>query len=378
MLTGELGLGGSEHQLFLFLTHLDRQRFEPHVIVLHPSQHFVFNEALEAQGIRVWTLPGDRRNVPQRSRYIYQLLRLLAPDVVHSWSIYTNPYAGLVGWLARVPVRFGSLRNSLQFEGTRSLPALYRFLALYSISKLVVNAKTIQDELLQRRYPARRIVVLPNCVDFKRLQAGDASPAALTELGIADGQRLVGLIANLRRAKNHALFVHAMARVTETFDDVCGLIIGQPIPSEPDLPGSLQALINEQGLAGRVVLAGFRRDVPELLQRMRIVCLTSHTEGTPNVVLEAMAAGRPVVATRVGGVPELITDGVNGLLVEPGDAEGLARAIVRLLDDPDLAQRLASAGQQMVEQKYGCDRVVRELERLYCDAVAAHRSGEQG
>jgi glycosyltransferase involved in cell wall biosynthesis len=110
---------------------------------------------------------------------------------------------------------------------------------------------------------------------------------------------------------------------------------------------------------------------------MQVVCLTSHTEGTPNVVLEAMAAGRPVVATRVGGVPELIADGINGLLVEPGDVEGLARAITRLLNDPDLAQRLASAGQQMVKQKYGCKHIVSQLEQLYCDAVAAHRSGER-
>lgn len=376
MLTTDLGMGGSERQLYLLLSHLDRERFEAHVIVFNRSENFEFNQDLEQLGIGVWPVPPTCRGIFRRMSFIYRMLRQLRPHIVHSWSFHNNPYAGIVGRAAGVPVRFGSLRNSLQFEGTRSLPPLYKSLALLSVSRLVVNAESIQNELLRRSYPAHRIIILPNCVEIERFQP-DVSPHTVPAvLEVADGERVVGLIANLRRAKNHALFVHAMARVTETLDDVRGLIVGQPVPSEPDLPRQLQAMINDLNLQGKVMLVGFQRDVPALLQRMQVVCLTSHTEGTPNVVLEAMAARRPVVATRVGGVPELIADGINGLLVEPGDVEGLACAITRLLNDPDLAQRLAAAGQRMVQQQYSCDRIVRQLEQLYVDALRAkHRAG---
>jgi glycosyltransferase involved in cell wall biosynthesis len=133
----------------------------------------------------------------------------------------------------------------------------------------------------------------------------------------------------------------------------------------------LQALIDELGLSEKIWLTGVRDDVPALMRRLSVLCLTSRSEGMPNVVLEAMAAACPVVATRVGDVPEVIQDGTNGFLVDSEDTEGLARVVVKLLRDAELAERIGAAGRATVEQRFSCQRMAQEIEQVYLRALAA-------
>jgi glycosyltransferase involved in cell wall biosynthesis len=130
------------------------------------------------------------------------------------------------------------------------------------------------------------------------------------------------------------------------------------------------------GLEGKVVLAGFRDDVQRLMRRFAVLCLTSDSEGMPNAVLEAMSVGCPVIATRVGGIPELIKDYENGLLVDRGDSAGLALALRRLLESQELADRLARAGREMVKREFGCDVMVRRLTKLYSRSGRGSGNGD--
>ncbi|MCH9647225.1 MAG: glycosyltransferase [Deltaproteobacteria bacterium] len=364
-LVNHLGLGGTERQLFLALKHLDRQRFENHVVVFNQSQNVVYDDELASLGIRVWTVPPSCRGVPRRSAFLFRLFRQLHPQVVHSWSFHDNPYSGVIGRLAGCPVRWGSLRGSLLSPGLQRLPWLLRALALHSVSAQISNCHALRDQLEAAGVPARKLLVLPNCVE----RAEENLPVDLSAAGIAANDLLVGIVGNLRRVKNQLFFLRAMARLLPHRPEAKAVLIGQPIASEPDMPQRLEQEINRLGLGKRVKMLGFRSDVPQLLPRLAVVCLTSHSEGMPNALLEAMAAGRPTVAVRVGGVPEVVRHGTSGLLVEPGDEAGFAAAVGQLLDDEELRRRMGQEGLRLARQEHGCAVIASRLGKLYEQAL---------
>lgn len=367
-LTGELGHGGSERQLYLLLKYLDPARCRATVVVFNPTPYPVLNDALREAGVEVIELPAEVRGIRKRLMYLRRLCRQLRPHVIHSWTIHDNAYAAVAGWLGGVPLRWGSLRGSLHSQAIQALPAIYRFICLRGVQRLLVNSQALRDQLLDAGLGGSRVAVLPNGVE---LPPPDLRPADLSGLGIDARAPVVGIVGNLRRVKNQQLFVQAMAEVIRHHPDARGVIVGQPLPSEPDLQAELQAEIDGLGLHGQVLLAGFRDNVPALLQRFDVLALTSHSEGQPNAILEAMAAGTPVVATSVGGIPELLSNGKTGRLVPAGDADALAHAVDGLLQDPDAARRLGAAGRAQVQEKHACEVAAAQLERLYRGALAA-------
>ena len=370
-LIGQLGFGGSERQLFLLLKHIDKELFDCHIIVFNSSPNITFDDALKVLGVEVIPVPISCKGITARMLFIYRELKRIAPDIVHSWTFHDNAYAGLIGWLAAVPVRLGSNRNSFDSVGIRSLPFLYRFLSLHSVSGIVVNSNALSEELIGRNYSKNKTFVVPNCVEA--LVSDDLTNSSvpdLSSLGIHDHHRIVGIVGNFRRQKNHVMFVDGMSRLSRQFPDVRGLIVGHRIPSEPELKDAIEAKINSLGLQNKIVLTGFRNDVPKLMRRFTVFCLTSNYEGLPNVLLEAMAASCPVVATRVQGVAEIVRDGVNGLLVEPGDVEGFGRSVETILKDPHLGNRLGKAGREIVERLFGCGQLALRLTNLYLEALS--------
>jgi glycosyltransferase involved in cell wall biosynthesis len=363
-LINHLGRGGSERQLVLLLRHMDRERFAHRVVVFNPSPHRVWDDELADLGVEVESLPEDVRGVARRLFYLGRRLRRWRPHVLHSWTVHDNPYAGVLGRLLGVPVRLGSLRGSLASPGLERLPAFYRFLILRSVDRLVVNSRALAAEVATAGLPQARVAVLPNCVERVA-----AAPADLTPLGIEAEAPVVGSVGNLRRIKSHETFVRAMAEVLPRHPRARAVIVGQALASEPGYPAEIEAEIARRGLAGRLILTGFRDDVPRLLARLSVLCLTSHSEGMPNAVLEAMAAGRPVAAVRVGGVPELVRHGWNGFLVDPGDAAGLASDVDRLLADPALAAEMGAHGRRLVVAEHDCRRAAARLASLYEEAL---------
>jgi len=199
--------------------------------------------------------------------------------------------------------------------------------------------------------------------------AGIEAADVRRELGLSEGERFILNVGNLRPVKNHLLFIEAMGGVARRHPGVRGVIVGQPLATAPDLPDMLHRRVGELGLEGVVVFAGFRPDVPWLLRAAAIVCLTSDREGFPNVIVEAMAAGRPVVSTRVGGVPEVVEDGVTGLLVPPRDQQALVAALDRVLTDAALAERIGTAAREAVGRGYAPDRSARRWAAFYEDAL---------
>ena len=363
-LIGQLGLGGSEKQLFLVLKHIDPERFESHVVVFNSSAYYTLDQDLERLGVQVHSIPPDCQGIPRRMAWLYRLFRRLRPQIIHSWSLHDNPYAGLVGRLARAPVTLGSVRGSLASPDFTGLAPVFRRLALHSVHGLVVNSQAIQRQLVEHGVTVERIYFLPNCVEVGYSSAAFETVEPVWA-PLPAGGRLIGLVGNLRPEKNHALFIQAVACLLPNYPDLYGVMIGQPISSEEHLPDQIRGLIRSLDVEQRLILAGFHPDPPALLPRFYALCLSSDSEGMPNAVLEAMAAGLPVVATRVGGISHLVQDGVNGLLVEPGDVEGLSAALRRLLDDPALARAMGQAGRQRILAEFSEQVIIPPLERYY-------------
>jgi len=176
------------------------------------------------------------------------------------------------------------------------------------------------------------------------------------------------MVGNLRREKNYPLFLRGLSLVLPEFPNLLGVMVGQPIlPSDAEVPAQIQSEIDRLGLGDHITQAGFRADVPAFLANWEIFCLTSNSEGMPNAVLEAMAAGLPVVASRVGGIPQVVEHGVTGLLFPPGDENAFADALRQLLNDPERAQSMGAAGQQKVTSEFSPQVILPMFESYYLE-----------
>jgi glycosyltransferase involved in cell wall biosynthesis len=367
-LVGHLGKGGTERQLFLLTRYLAAHQFRCGIIVFNESPHHVYDNALKAAGVNVWHVPPDCQGIPARMRWLYRKLREQRPAIVHSWTVHDNPYAGIVGRLAGVPICWGSLRSSIFNPGFKNLSAFYRFLSFYSVSRVIVNSDKTRRELRQHyKLAPERITHLPNCV---YTEPDTPVAADFKAWGIAPEQPVIGFVGNLREVKNPSMFIEGMAQIITEYPDTRAILIGQPIPGQPELQSRLETQINHWGLNGKVILAGFRHNVMAFMRRFTLLAITSRSEGLPNVLLEAMAVGCPVVATRVGGIPEIVENGRNGLLVETGNVAQFVAAVEQLLTDKELAHQIGAAGQRLIQKKYHPDLVGKQLLNMYTTALA--------
>lgn len=363
ILAGGLGLGGSEQQLFLLMRHISQDDFACHILVFNPEQDY-FTKPLQQAGITIWPMPKAYKKIWQRSYHVYQVIRQIRPQIVHSWTFHDNAYAGIIGRLSGVPICWGSQRNAYVVPAVQKLPTFLRYLCFYTVSKIVFNSKTAADEFVQLGYPRERMVILQNCLDIveKPPITLELPPSIREKLR---GYRIIGTVGNLRRQKNHLMFVEGIARLLSHHKDIRAVIVGQEVADEPEVWHEIEQRIKELNVTDRIYLIGFHPNARQLMQYFSIFCLTSDYEGMPNVVMEAMEACCPIVATRVGDVPQLINDGVHGKLVEVGDVDAFAQALSDLLQNPKLMQEMAKASQKRMCEAFDCRRTARELATLY-------------
>jgi glycosyltransferase involved in cell wall biosynthesis len=361
-LIDELAAAGTETQLLALLRALDRTRFRPYLVLLRGEGPA--SRALEPDDCPVMRLGvGSLRSpatVVRAVRFI-RFLRRERIDVVQTYFPDSSYFGVSCAFLAGVRHRVRT-RNNL---GHWVTPA-HRWLG-WALNPLttatIANCNAARAALLADERPAAgRVHVLENGVDLDRFLA--LAPPAGTP-------RRVGAVANLRAVKGLDVLVAAAAVLKDRFPGVSFHVAGEG-EQRPDLARQVDAA----GLGGRFHLGGATADVPGFLGGLDVAVLASRAEGMSNAVLEYMAAARPVVATAVGATPELIEDGVHGLLVPPGDPAALAEAVGRLLADRELAGRLAGAARRRAEERYARAAMVRRFEafytRLVCPGGMAH------
>ena len=297
---------------------------------------------------------------------LIRLIRRFRPHIVDTHTAKAGALGRLAALLTGVPVIVHTYHGHV-FHGyfsparTRAYLAIDRWLARRTTCLVTVSAR-VREELLRLGIGTPdRFVVVPLGLELDRLVGCEGLRGELrAELELGREAPLVGIVARLVPIKAHELFLEAARIVARAMPETRFLIVG-----DGERRAELGALAERFGLTGRVVFLGWRRDLERIYADLDLVVLTSRNEGSPVSLIEAMAAARPVVATRVGGVPDLVEDQVTGRLVDSGDAEGLARAMLAVLSDPERGTRMGLAGRQCVYPHFTAERLLDRMDRLY-------------
>ncbi len=334
--TFEAGFSGGEVQVFLLMEGL-RKRGHRNVL-LCPG-----GSAAEAQARRRGL---ETRAVPRRVRAVRRVLRELRPDLVHLHTGRANWLGGLAAWWLGIPA-ISTRRMDRRVKPGLRTRILYRTL----LSRVAAIAPAVERRLVEGGVPPEKIRLIPSAVD----------PDALhPQRAIAKQGPVVLSAAALVRRKGIDVLLEAFARVGEAELWIAG---------DGPQRGALETRAKELGVAERVRFLGARDDVPDLLAACDVFVLPSRLEGLGVAALEAMAAAKPVVATRVGGLGEVVRDGECGLLVPPDDPAALAAALERLLGDPELRARLGAAGPARVAEGHLPEQLTDAYERLYREVL---------
>ncbi|MCP4424407.1 MAG: glycosyltransferase [Chloroflexi bacterium] len=352
----ELDVGGAQQALFRLLSGLDRQRFQPVVACFFNGRRQI-GQQIQQLDIRVVDLGMQPK---WRFDALWRLGRLICrekPKILHCWLFHANFLGRIVGWLKRVPIIITSRRNVEIGGAWRDY--LIRWTTSLDMKVVAVCEAARQAEIERSRVAPDKVVTIYNGVNIELYNVA-ARQAVRQEFGIGADALLLGVVGRLHAQKGHSYLFEALRDVRRHLPDVRLLIVG-----DGRLRSELEAIARQKRVEDAIIFTGSRRDIPELLSAMDLFALPSLWEGLPNAVLEAMAAGLPVVATAVGGAPELVVPGETGLLVPPGDAQALAQAIRLILEDSVLAQSMGSAGRQRVRSQFDIAVMQEKMVGLY-------------
>jgi len=358
------GPGGAETVLLNLVANLDPSRYRS--LVLLPEGSWLPRKLRE---LNVPTVIAESKAWydPSLLRTMGRLVRQEGVDLIHSHLPDQNFYSCLVG-------RLTSCKTIVTYHGAPPLPharTLRESVKLWWVRRtaavVVVVSEYLEQLFQELGFPREKIVRIYNGVDLEKF-AGARSGGLRAELGCPEGTRLVGMVANLRRPKGYEYFVQAARRVVDSMPQTRFVAVGD---IDRQILRRLSDLVDKLNLRDRFVFVGFREDVPAILRELDVFVLSSVSEGFSLATIEAMAAGRPVVATRSGGPEEIIDDGRTGFLVPPADPESLAQRICELLANPAEAEAMGRRAQGKVETTFSLAKMIREYERLYESCLGA-------
>ncbi len=356
-------IGGAEKLMPRFMAHLDRDRFAPTVVCLYGGDGPIADE------IRALDIPVVDLGMTSKWRLdalwrLYRLLRRERPVILHTSMFHANLSGRVLGWLAGVPIII-TWRHSPSIGG-----ALRELLNRWTVrldDRIVATCELVrQIEIERARVPSDKVITIYNGIDMEEFSASPLAAVRIQQaLNIPADTLLLGSVGRMHRSKDFGNLLTAIVQVRKRIPTVRLLLVG-----DGELRGELETQTQSLGLSSVVTFAGLRDDIPDILAALDVFILPSRWEGLPLVVLEAMAAGLPVVATAVGGTPEVVMDGVTGLLVPPRDPDALAQAITRLLRDPDLRRKMGQAGRERVQQHFSMEKMVQQTQSLYKQLLA--------
>jgi glycosyltransferase involved in cell wall biosynthesis len=355
--------GGAERCLVNLAIGLDRERFAPEVYSLRHrplAGNDLLVKQLEAANVPVhfldirsaWQFYGAKNRLARR-------LKAQRPQIVQTFLYHANVVGAQAAWWAGVPHVVGGIRVA----DPRRWRSWLERLATPDIDRIVCVSQSVADFCQSRGFPAEKLMVIPNGIDIDRWR--DAQPASLQAFGLPSGRRAIVYVGRLDRQKGLDDLLLAMSVALPHLSEHDLLLVG-----EGNERKRLESIASRPALQGRVHFAGWQTDVPGILAAADLLVLPSRWEGMPNVVLEAMAAGKPVAATRAEGVSELLGDLAAGQTVAVGDWQGLANVVVAILRKPLLASELGIKNQRRAESHFSLESMIGQYERLYLESAA--------
>lgn len=344
-------LGGTETMLLRFLDKVDKTRFQVSVGAFFnngPLLAEVKKRGFEAIEFRI-NNEFNPFEVLSALVKLYRFLKTKKIDIIHQYGFYTNIFGRIVSRMAKIPIVITGLRmEKFGNNGFHSL--LERMTANWSDLYISVSEKGRKLMFEKRWVPKEKVVVVHNGIET------DWAKSRITDTA----QPRIGMIADFNKYKAQQDLVVAASEVLKKFPNAKFVLAG-----EGETKKNIFKMIKYLGLDSNFVLNGFVGDVRKILSELSIFVLATHTEGLPVSIIEAMLFGLPVVASRVGGIPELVEDGVTGILVKPESSEELACVITELLANPEKANRMGEMGKLRVKQYFTIEQMMQKLESLY-------------
>ena len=358
------GPGGAENMMLRLAEALDPRRYRSIFCLLKDGW---LRTQLASRGFDVAVVPNT--HTPD-FRWIWKVTRLVRTqrvDIMHAHEFAMNTYGSLVSLLTDVPA-IATVHGKNYYADKLHRRLAYRFVARQST--MVAVSEDVREFLVQQvGVPPDRVTTVHNGIDMERY-APDPKVRyeERTRLGISNDELLVGAVGNLYAVKGHRYLLEALAQVRQSAPNIRCVIAGRG-----ELRADLERHAAVLGIASNVQFLGFYDRVPALLQAIDVFVHPSVSEGLPLAVLEAMASGKPVIATRVGGIPEVVVHGRNGLLAAPASAEDLARQLEAILVSPSIGRRLGEEARETVREWFGMAAMVARYGALYGRALNGRR-----
>jgi glycosyltransferase involved in cell wall biosynthesis len=329
--------------------------------------------ACPPKGVRIPEFVSAGANVKEvRLRHFYdlfsviKLIKIIITEnihIIHSHLSQSDFLACIAAKLTNRPIvstiHGVIIREFESLSKKKFYHFLHRLTALFLDELIAVSEGAKEDLLAHEAINESRISVIYSGIDPEKFSKPDISTVK-PEFGIDERAKVVGIVATLTPEKNHSVFLKAAAQILTQKPDVKFLIVG-----DGPLKKQLQNLATQLGINSNVIFTGERRDIPNILSSLDIIVLPSSTEGLPIVLLEGMSAGVPIVASRVGGVPEVVEDEETGILIPPRKSKELAKAIIRLLDNSQLAEMFKNRGRKKIEKKFALNVMIEKTQECY-------------
>ena len=353
-----LDVGGVETQLSELVKRLNREKYN--ITVCCITRGGLLEGRIKEAGIKLVILKRKFKFDPS---IIFQMVRLIKRekiDLVHTYMFTANTWGRIAAVLANVHVIIASERNAIPWRKKILHILIDRFLSRYT-DVIVCNSNFIKRVNTKRAsISEKKFTVVYNAVDIKQFSPEINSDMIRREFSMPPGVPVVGMVARLHSCKGHQYLLKAAVEVIKGLPEVKFVLVG-----DGELREELENSAMRLGISKNIIFTGNREDVPQLIQLFNVAVLSSIHEGFGNFLIEAMACSKPVVATNVGGIPEVVKNEETGILVPPENPEALAEGIIRLLRNKEESRRMGLAGRRRVEQYFDIKLKVRKVEEIY-------------
>ena len=354
IIAGQLVVGGAEKQLYLWLANLDRESFNPIVLTLHPGYGDYWEKPVEDLGIPLFRI-NHRKNRFSRLREIRRTLQPFQPQLVHGWHLFSGAYASLVAprfkakSLVGIRSSFESIQNSLELR-----------IAECFADAFITNSESAAARIKSEKPSVRQVYVVPNAVivDFEAREA--VREKLKQELGLRPDALWLIAIGRMEQLKHFDELLEVAASLREKHCNFQLILIGGGAEES-----HLKQLSQQLRLEDYVRITGEIPNANRWLKGFDIFCMPSVSEGLPNVVMEAAAAGLPIVTWQLPFYEELLTPSETALMAAPGDRAGFEQAVLKLINDQSLREELGAAAQAQITEKFSLDRYIQNMTRVY-------------
>ena len=363
--------GGAEQLLLTILENFDHESFDIGVLALQIRRGNPIADEMERMGIAVDLAPSQIRNLrnPIKLVRLFLYVKNLSPDLIHTQlehsDILGNIFAKVLGIPSVSTLHTLEVAKNIRFAHLR-LRLKWFILKYFCDTIVTVSEKTREHHLRFGKLPESKTITIYNGIQLSRFQNHNSTQIEETKrnLGLSSNCHVITTVAVLREPKGIQFMIKAMPEILRHEPNLTYLIVGDGV-----YDSQLKNLVVDLGLQKQVIFTGYRSDIPDILKVSDLFVLPSLGDALPTVLIEALAAEIPIIATIVGGIPEIINDGENGLLVSPADPEMLAEACLKILRDVEFSQRLRYKGAETAKNRFDIKIQVEKLETIYNDLI---------